>query len=104
MANARAEREARAIELRTAEHELAGLRARLASLEELDAARAQYGDGARTILAESPESVGQMGSVADYLEVDRRYERAVEACFASQDYKEGQAAFMEKRKPKFIGA
>ena len=31
-------------------------------------------------------------------------ERAVEACFASNDYKEGQAAFMEKRKPKFIGA
>jgi enoyl-CoA hydratase/carnithine racemase len=31
-------------------------------------------------------------------------ERAVEACFRSADYKEGQAAFMEKRKPKFIGA
>jgi enoyl-CoA hydratase len=31
-------------------------------------------------------------------------ERAVGACFASSDYKEGQAAFMEKRKPKFIGA
>jgi len=81
LAAARTERDARALELRTAEHELAGLRARLTSLEELDAARAQYGDGARTILAESPESVGQMGSVADYLEVDRRYERAVEACF-----------------------
>ncbi len=80
LAGARTERDARALELRTAEHELAALRARLASLEELDAARAQYGDGARTILAESPESVGQMGSVADYLEVDRRYERAVEAC------------------------
>ncbi len=31
-------------------------------------------------------------------------ERAVAACFASADYQEGQAAFMEKRKPKFIGA
>jgi enoyl-CoA hydratase/carnithine racemase len=31
-------------------------------------------------------------------------ERAVQACFASSDYKEGQAAFMEKRKPRFIGA
>jgi enoyl-CoA hydratase/carnithine racemase len=30
-------------------------------------------------------------------------ERAVEACFKSQDYKEGQAAFMEKRKPRFTG-
>jgi len=31
-------------------------------------------------------------------------ERAVEACFKSSDYKEGQAAFMEKRKPNFTGA
>jgi len=31
-------------------------------------------------------------------------ERAVEACFKSADYKEGQAAFMEKRKPRFTGA
>ena len=31
-------------------------------------------------------------------------ERAVEACFKSSDYKEGQAAFMEKRKPRFVGA
>jgi enoyl-CoA hydratase/carnithine racemase len=30
-------------------------------------------------------------------------ERAVVACFASNDYKEGQAAFMEKRKPRFTG-
>ena len=80
LANARGERDAGARELRSAEHELAALRGRLASLEELDAARAQYGDGARTILAESPDDVGHLGSVADYLEVDGRYERAVEAC------------------------
>jgi enoyl-CoA hydratase len=30
-------------------------------------------------------------------------ERAVKACFDSNDYKEGQAAFMEKRKPRFTG-
>ena len=31
-------------------------------------------------------------------------DRAVLACFNSSDYKEGQAAFMEKRKPRFTGA
>ena len=66
--------------LRTREHELAGVVARLKSLEELDAARAEYGDGARVVLAESGEAVSQLGSVADYVEVDERYERAVDAC------------------------
>ncbi|MGH8674868.1 MAG: enoyl-CoA hydratase [Burkholderiales bacterium] len=32
-----------------------------------------------------------------------RAQRMVEACFASADHKEGRTAFMEKRKPKFIG-
>jgi chromosome segregation protein len=80
LAGARSDREARAHEWRTREHDLAALVARLTSLEEFDAARAQYGDGARAILAESPESVGQAGAVADYLEVEPRFERAVEAC------------------------
>ena len=48
-----ADRDGRASELRTREHELAGAQRAAESLEELDAARAQYGDGARTILAES---------------------------------------------------
>ena len=84
LTGARSDRDARAQSLRTAEHELASLNARRTSLEELDAARVQYGDGARTVLAESPDDVAQMGSVADYLDVDRRYERAVEACLGER--------------------
>jgi enoyl-CoA hydratase/carnithine racemase len=30
-------------------------------------------------------------------------QRMVQACYESQDYKEGQTAFMEKRKPRFTG-
>ena len=40
-------------EFRRGEQEVAGIAARLRSLEELDAARAEYGDGARLVLAES---------------------------------------------------
>lgn len=80
LVGARAEREVRTRDYRTREHELAGLLGRLASLEELAVARAQYGDAARLVLAESQEDVAQMGSVADVLEVEAGYERAVEAC------------------------
>ena len=78
-AAAAARREALAGECRALEQDLAALKARLASLEELDAARAEYGDAARLILAESNGGIRQLGSVADYLEVGRRYERAVDA-------------------------
>jgi chromosome segregation protein len=80
LAAARGARDARTRELRAAEQQVAGVAARLRSLEELDAARAEYGDGARLVLAESNGDVGQMGSVADYLDVQVGYERAVEAC------------------------
>jgi chromosome segregation protein len=80
LATARGTRETRAHEFRAVEQQVAADGARLRSLEELDAARAAYGDGARLVLAESNGNVGQMGSVADYLEVESRYEPAVEAC------------------------
>src|SRR3954462_2689878 len=80
LAGARTDRDARAADLRTRERELAGGQARLGSLEELGAARAENGDAARRVLAESNGNVGQMGSVADYLDVEKGYERAVEAC------------------------
>ncbi len=79
LAGARGDRDARLTELRSRERDLAGIQARLLSLEELAAARAEYGDGARRVLAESNGNVSQMGSVADYLDVDNGYERAVEA-------------------------
>ncbi len=80
LAGARTDREHRSQDLRAGERELAGILARLKSLEELEAARAEYGDAARLVLAESQDDVGQMGSVADYLDVVAGYERAVEAC------------------------
>jgi len=79
LAGARTDRDARTRAYRSREHELAGLLGRLRSLEELAAARAEYGDAARLLLAESAHDVAQMGSVADFLEVEAGYERAVEA-------------------------
>jgi chromosome segregation protein len=79
LAVARSSREALGKDMRTREHELAGVVARLKSLEELDAARAEYGDGARIILAESGDAIRHLGSVADCVEVDQEYERAVDA-------------------------
>jgi chromosome segregation protein len=82
LAAARGVRETLGRDMRTREHDLAGAAARLKSLEELDAARAEYGEGARMILAESGEPVPHLGSVADYVEIDRQYERAVDAALA----------------------
>jgi chromosome segregation protein len=76
----RQERDGQMLALRAREQELAGLQARLASLEELQASRAEFGDAARMVLVQANGRVDQQGAVADYLEVDRRYERAVEAC------------------------
>jgi chromosome segregation protein len=80
LASARIEHEWRARSVRAREQELAGLEARLKSFEELEAARAGYGDGARAVLAEANGTVHQRGAVADYLEVQVGHERAVEAC------------------------
>ncbi len=80
LASARIEHEWRARSVRAREQELAGVEARLKSLEQLDAARAEYGDAARTVLVQANGTVCQQGAIADYLEVDAGYERAVEAC------------------------
>jgi chromosome segregation protein len=80
LAGLRSEHQWRERSLRTREQELAGLDARLRSLEELQAARAGYDDGARAVLARAGGGVDQHGAVADYLDVESGYERAVEAC------------------------
>jgi chromosome segregation protein len=80
LASARIEHEWRVRAVRSREHELAGLEARVKSLEELEAARAGYGDAPRAILAQANGQIGQQGAIADYLEVEGGFERAVEAC------------------------
>jgi chromosome segregation protein len=77
---ARAEYEDRLRGVRDREQELARGEARLSSLVELDATRGEFGDAARMVLVQANGKVSQQGAVADYLDVDRRYERAVEAC------------------------
>ena len=80
LAAARSEHDSTTQLVRAAEQDLAGLEARLSSLEELVSTRGEFGDAARMVLVQANGHVGQQGAVADYLEVDGRYERAVEAC------------------------
>jgi chromosome segregation protein len=80
LATARIELEWKSNNLRARERELAGLSARLASLTELEKARAGYTEAARMVLAQANGHLGHQGSLADYLEVAPKYERAVEAC------------------------
>jgi chromosome segregation protein len=80
LASTRIELEWKSNNLRSRERELAGLTARLASLTDLEEARAGYTEAARMVLAQANGHVGQQGSVADYLDVEPKYERAVEAC------------------------
>ena len=80
LAAARGEHDLRTREVRSREQELAATEARLTSLEELALSRADFGDAARMVLVQANGRVSQQGAVADYLEVETRYERAVEAC------------------------
>ncbi len=79
LASARIETERRTRDLRTREHELAATRARIESLEELEAGRADYEEAARAVLG-AADRIPHHGSVVDHLEVDQMHERAVESC------------------------
>jgi chromosome segregation protein len=79
LAHARGEYDRRVRDVRALEQAVAAARARLRSLEELDVSRAGFDDAARTVLVAANGQVGQMGALADFVDVDPRYERAVEA-------------------------
>ena len=79
LAAANASRAALAADARTREQELAGVAARVASLEELIAAREGYGDAAKLLLMATDAPFEHLGAVADNLQVDREHELAVEA-------------------------
>ena len=80
LAATRTEHESRLRSVRSHEQELARGEARLSSLVEIEASRGEFGDAARMVLVQANGRVGQLGAIADYLDVDRHYERAVEAC------------------------
>ena len=80
LAATRTEHESSLRSVRSHEQELARGEARLSSLVEIEASRGEFGDAARMVLVQANGRVGQLGAIADYLDVDRHYERAVEAC------------------------
>ena len=75
-----------------------------------DALEATVEDMARTIAQNAPLTVRCAKQVVGEVLKDPQdrdpaaTDRAVLACFESDDYREGQAAFMEKRKPRFTGS
>ncbi len=83
-----------------------GLVNRVVPASDLDAAVDEY---ASMIAANAPLSVKAAKLIVDeaYKEsVQRdqaRCQKLVDACHASEDYHEGQRAFAEKRKPRFLG-
>ena len=88
------------------EAEKMGLVNRVVPVDELEPTVTKY---ARTIADNAPLTVKAAKAAVnegtknpEERDLDRVAEM-VEACFKSEDYKEGRRAFMEKRKPRFQG-
>ena len=83
-----------------------GLVNRVLSKDELDSFVNEYtetitGNAPLTIKA-CKRIIDEIGKDPDDRDLDL-CQRLVDGCFASEDYKEGRRAFMEKRKPRFRG-
>jgi enoyl-CoA hydratase len=75
-----------------------------------DQVAAYVADYAQKITENAPLTVGSIKTIVGETQKDAaerdlaRCAALVDACYASQDYIEGRRAFMEKRKPQFVGA
>jgi enoyl-CoA hydratase/carnithine racemase len=75
----------------------------------VDALRGHVREIARRIADNAPLTVASVKRIVSELAVppEHRDQRAIDAsiaaCFESEDYREGVAAFLAKRKPKFTG-
>jgi enoyl-CoA hydratase len=96
----------------TARHYTAPEALRLGLVNQVVPAAALAGfvkDYAETIAGNAPMTVNSVKRIVGELQKDPEArdvelcDRLVAECFASQDYVEGRRAFMEKRKPNFVG-
>ncbi|HWN98272.1 MAG TPA: AAA family ATPase [Blastocatellia bacterium] len=81
----RDERTALRSELEKVQAERAAAQHRLASLEDLDAHRAYYSDAVQQVLSpEQAARINALGTLADFVEVDKQYESLVESLFGRE--------------------
>ncbi|MFY9610109.1 MAG: AAA family ATPase [Blastocatellia bacterium] len=81
----RDERTALRREIETTQAERNAAQHRLASLEDLDAHRAYYSDAVQQVLSpEQAARINALGTLADFVEVDKQYEALVESLFGRE--------------------